>query len=79
MKPKKTHRGFVDYYSSQCSLQKSSHPKDDAIWLVMKDGTRWVKYPPPDDASLTARMHLTHDQVAELLPHLTHFVKTGEI
>ena len=83
---------FVDYNDNLCSLQKSSLATDDAIWLGVNDadpkilasktaagGTGWVCYPIPEDVSLTTRMHLTREQVAELLPHLTRFVETGEI
>lgn len=37
----------------------------------------WVKYPIPEEVSLNARMHLTREMVAELLPQLQNFVKTG--
>lgn len=83
---------FVDYYDSKCSLQKSSLATDDAIWLgvdeadpkilasSVKDGaTGWIPYDIPDGVLLTTRMHLTREQVAELLPHLIGFVNTGEI
>lgn len=39
----------------------------------------WVEYPVPDAVSFTTRMHLTRQQVAELLPALKHFVETGEL
>ena len=39
----------------------------------------WVDYPIPEAVLLTTRMHLTRQQVAELLPALTHFVETGEL
>lgn len=39
----------------------------------------WVPYPIPDDVLLNTRMHLTRDQVAELLPTLKHFAETGEL
>lgn len=39
----------------------------------------WVPYPVPEDVSMTTRMHLTREQVAELLPILQRFVETGEI
>lgn len=39
----------------------------------------WVQYPLPAQVSLTTRMHLTREQVADLLPLLQHFVDTGEL
>lgn len=41
--------------------------------------TGWVKYPVPDAVVMSTRMHLTQDQVAELMPLLQHFVETGEL
>lgn len=65
---KKTSRGFdliefVDHYGAACSLQKSSLATEDCIWL----GTN------------TNRMHLTQEQVSQLLPELQSFVETGEL
>ena len=41
--------------------------------------TGWIPYPVPDEVMMTTRMHLTREQVAELLPMLQHFVDTGEL
>lgn len=41
--------------------------------------TGWVDYPVPDEVSMTTRMHLSREQVAELLPYLHRFVETGDI
>lgn len=41
--------------------------------------TGWVKYPIPDGVLINTRMHLTQEQVKELLPYLIKFVETGEI
>lgn len=41
--------------------------------------TGWVPYPIPEAVSLNTRMHLTQEQVRELLPYLQHFAETGEI
>ncbi|NHR07429.1 hypothetical protein HA052_19750 [Chromobacterium haemolyticum] len=41
--------------------------------------TGWVPYPLPDAVLLTTGMHLTREQVAQLLPILQHFVDTGEL
>jgi len=83
---------FEDFYNAKCSIQKSSLAEYEAIWIgiddadpkimaskVMENGTGWVKYPIPEDVSLNTRMHLTRDQVIELLPILNKFADTGEL
>ena len=84
---------FDDYHGAKCSLQKSSLAEKDAIWLGVDDAdpkilackvnggipNGWVKYEIPEDVLLTTRMHLTREQVKDLLPHLKKFVETGEI
>jgi hypothetical protein len=83
---------FEDLYDMKCSIQKSSLATDDAIWFGIDDiepkimakdtpegGVGWVPYPIPDNVYISSRMHLTRDQVKELLPILKHFVKTGEV
>lgn len=39
----------------------------------------WVKFTVPKEVLLTTRMHLTREQVADLLPLLQNFVETGEL
>ena len=83
---------FEDRYGETCSLQKSSLATEDAIWLgisdpklriranrVIEGATEWATYPVPDDVVITSRMHLTRDQVRELIPLLQNFVDTGDI
>ena len=83
---------FKDRYDHECSIQKSSLATEDAIWMGIDDanprilaskvtegGTGWARYPLPDDMMLTTRMHLTRDQVAELLPILQEFAATGRL
>lgn len=53
--------------------------KAEQYGLKVKDKTGWISYPIPDDILLHTRMHLTIDQVKELIPILTKFVETGEI
>jgi hypothetical protein len=65
---KVTQRGFAyvnfkDFYGEPCSIQKSSLADVPALWLGIDH----------------YRMHLSQEQVAELLPLLTHFVETGEL
>ena len=40
---------------------------------------RYIKTTVPKNWMINSRMHLTRDQVAELLPHLQKFVETGEL
>jgi hypothetical protein len=83
---------FQDRYGHECSIQKSSLATEDAIWVGPNDanpqilasmtkegGTGWVPYHLPEDVSLYTRMHLTQDQVKELLPILMAFAETGEL
>lgn len=83
---------FIDRYGKKCSLQKSSLATEDAIWFgideaepmimaskIIDGGTGWAKYPLPVDVEIPTRMHLTIEQVKELLPVLQKFVDTGEI
>jgi len=91
MKTTITKRGFDliefdDYYGESCSLQKSSIASLDAIWFGIHNAipkvlsnAGWVDYPIHSDVLLTTRMHLTQDQVKELLPYLIKFAETGNI
>jgi len=47
---------------------------------ISKDKTTgWIDYPISSDVKFTTRMHLTREQVKNLLPILENFVKTGEL
>ncbi|WP_078598613.1 hypothetical protein [Evansella clarkii] len=83
---------FKDRYGAECSIEKSSLATEDAIWFGINDaepkimasqtkegGTGWVTYDIPKDVLLTTRMHLTQEQVRELLPILQVFAETGEL
>ena len=83
---------FTDRYGIDCSLQKSSLATEDAIWFGVTNanakkcvyGQGWKPIAlhdieESDEISISTRMHLTQEQVAELLPHLIKFVETGEI
>ena len=83
---------FDDLYETRCNIQESSLATDKAIWFGVESaepkimasktkegGTGWVDYPIPEDVKLTTRMHLTREQVNNLLPILQKFVDTGEI
>lgn len=47
--------------------------------VATSEACGWVQYPVPNEVSMTTRMHLTREQVAELLPVLQHFADTGEL
>lgn len=94
MKVKKTERGFditnfTDSYGETCSLQKSSTAFVDKIWLGISNPKltvfeneskgKYIVTDMPKNFSVNARMHLTREQVSELLPYLQKFVETGEL
>jgi hypothetical protein len=78
---------FTDKYGNKCSLQKSSAASEPCIWfgvdeikpihLVPDKG--WTPVEFPEDTQFNSRMHLTQDQVKELLPFLQRFAETGEL
>ena len=76
---KPTSRGFLrgefaDRYGEKCSIQESSLATEAAIWLGCDHET-------VDDKGRQcgARMHLTQDLAAELIPLLQRFVDTGSL
>ena len=94
MEKKNTLRGFeliefADVYNTKCSLQKSSLADGDAIWFGVDDTKftifedenmgRYITTKLPKNFSVNTRMHLSQEQVKELLPHLQKFVETGDI
>lgn len=94
LKIERTIRGFsiaefTDRYGEKCSLQKSSLAFEDCIWLgidkpkltVFADEGKgqYIETVIPETWQVSARMHLTREMVADLLPHLKKFVETGEI
>ena len=66
---------FTDRYGEQCSIQKSSLAGEDCIWLGCNHETINHK----TGQQCGARMHLTRQMAADLLPLLQHFVETGEL
>jgi hypothetical protein len=81
---------FEDSNGLPCTLQDSS-TDTPSIWLGTADarpqimrkdtpegGTGWTDYPIPDEVLLSTRMHLTQEQVQELLPYLQFFAETGQ-
>ena len=94
MKTGKTLRGFnytkfKDQYGLECSLQKSSNASENCIWFGInkpkltvfenKDMGKYIITEMPETFMVDSRMHLTQDQVKELLPFLTKFAKTGNL
>jgi len=72
---KRTERGFsagdfTDLYGEACSIQESSLATDDALWLGCNKGTH-------HEGDCMARMHLSREMAAALIPLLQHFVDTG--
>jgi len=47
--------------------------------VATEETVGWVPFPIPQAVQLRTRMHLTQEQVAELLPILQHFAETGEL
>lgn len=79
---------FKDRYGAECSIQKSSLATEDCIWLGIRevqhkkfpgDNTGWHDCELPTDVHCFARMHLSQQQVKDLLPLLHRFVKTGDL
>jgi hypothetical protein len=83
---------FVDGNGERCSMQESSAAEQPMLWLglelaewkTFEPGVGWKTIPfpssPPGGSILvSARMHLTQQQVQELLPYLLVFAQTGEM
>lgn len=83
---------FTDHYGIPCSIQKSSIADVSCIWFGADEiglkrfepGGGWtdielVNVPLGVTHQANTRMHLTQEQVKELLPVLTHFAETGEL
>ena len=86
-----TYYKFTDSNQVVCTLQKSSSAMEDKIWLGAKEiglkhfkafeGWKDVELADSVEEHYIAnnRMHLTREQVKELIPILQLFVDTGEI
>lgn len=78
---------FTDRYDVECVIGESSLASEDAIWVgvvdpdprIMIENVGWEKINLPDNISITTQMHLTRNQVKELLPILEKFVTTGRL
>ncbi len=47
--------------------------------IPVTDNTGWVDVPIPEESLISSRMHLTQEQVRQLLPVLQHFADHGEL
>lgn len=63
---------FKDRNGESCSIQESSIATESCLWLGCDHGTHHM-------GSCMARMHLTQELAAELIPLLQHFVDSGEL
>jgi hypothetical protein len=77
MEFKQTRRGqlradFRDRYGALCSIQESSIPGEDCIWMGVD-----VNF--EGDEVQHGRMHLTQDQARSLIPILRHFARRGSL
>lgn len=66
---------FTDLYGEACSIQESSLMDPDAIWLGCEHETKHRATGEP----CGARMHLTKQMAADLIPLLQRFVETGRL
>ena len=49
------------------------------IGIPTNENNGWMKFEIPKEVLLSTRMHLTQEQVRNLLPYLQKFVDTGEL
>ena len=82
---------FKDCYGTDCIIQESSLAEQQAIWLGAKglkvqqfhpnERPAWRPYEFPEGAQVIGneRMHLTREQVADLLPALQRFAGNGHL
>lgn len=47
--------------------------------LATTEKAGWIPYPVPAAVLFNTRMHLSREQVAQLIPYLQHFVNTGRV
>jgi hypothetical protein len=76
---------FTDLYGNVCSIQESSLATENAIWLGIdnpelvifenENRGKYIKTVMPKTFSVNSRIHLTREQVAELLPFYKNLLK----
>lgn len=64
---------FLDYNEDACSIQESSITTKPLLWLGANTGNHLLT------GECLARMHLTQEMAAALIPLLQRFVETGEL
>ncbi len=74
---KPTPRGFLrgdfeDRYGQKCSIQESSLATEEAIWLGVDVNLKGEEVE-------QGRMHLTRQQIKDLLPILRYFARNGSL
>jgi hypothetical protein len=90
IKERETNRGFQmiefdDYYGQHCSLQMSSLAEPPCIWLGVDNTGDRISFPnryPGDgepNVDVGVRMHLTDEQVKELIKYLKRFIKNDKL
>lgn len=85
---------FTDERNATCTLQKSSQMEPECVWLGVENVDpkilvsdfrngqtcgKWIPVPFPEGTLFHSRMHLTQEQVKELLPLLQKFADSGEL
>lgn len=71
------HGKFHDTYGCECSISESSAAGYNAIWFGMDRDNEGNAFKHVDGHPLGARMHLSQDQIKELLPILQFFAENG--
>lgn len=64
---------FADTYGAACSIQDSSSAMEPGLWLGCDEGMHHFA------GECLARMHLSQEMAAALVPLLQHFVKHGRL
>lgn len=63
---------FVDRYGASCSIQESSYPDEECVWLgVEVDAT--------GEITPNGRMHLTRELARQIAEVLLHFAEEGTL
>lgn len=63
---------FCDRYGACCSIQESSYPEEDCVWLG-------VEIDAMGELAPNGRMHLTRDLARQLAEALLHFAHDGSL
>lgn len=63
---------FVDRYGASCSIQESSYPDEECVWLG-------VEVDAMGEVTPGGRMHLTREQARQLAEVLLYFAQEGTL